>query len=175
MALNDDINISNLIEVLEQYGEEFKTLYKDKLTNDNRKATGNLINSVSTNVVVGDDYVELSFNAAEYWKYVEYGRKPGKRPSFNNILSWIRAKKILPRPNSNGKLPTENQLAFLISRAIGDKGTIKDKNYDGGHYVSSTIEELNMKYMPLLQEALEKDFHIFEIYIMESINKLKIY
>jgi hypothetical protein len=35
----------------------------------------------------------------EYWKYLEYGRKSGKMPPIDDILSWINVKKILPRGN----------------------------------------------------------------------------
>lgn len=175
MAINDDLNISNVIKVLEDYGSEFESLYKNKLNNDNRKASGNLINSITTAIKIHDDYVELTFSAADYWKYVEYGRKAGKRPPLEKILSWIKAKKILPRPDSSGRLPTEKQLAFLIARAIGNNGTIKDKGYQGGNYVADTIEELNQKYMPLLENALSEDYHRYEILIMETINKMKIY
>lgn len=176
MESNNELNLSKLMEVLQDYGQEFTTILKSKLENDNRRASGELINSIKTSIKINDEYIELTFNAAEYWKFVEYGRKAGKRPPLNNILSWIRAKKILPRPNADGKLPTENQLAFLIQRSIGEHGTIKDKNYDGGHYVASTIQELNQKYIPLLEDALQEDFHNYEAFIIdETLQQVRIY
>lgn len=172
---SETLNLSSLMEVLQAYGEEFTSLLKDKLQQDNRVASGELINSIKTTISVNDEFIELSFNAAEYWRYVEYGRKAGKRPPIQKILSWIRAKKILPKPY-NGKLPTENQLAFLIQRSIGLHGTIKDKNYSGGFYVANTIKELNQKYIPLLQEALQKDYRAYEAFILdETLSKIKIY
>ena len=147
----------NLLPILEEYAAEFERIYKEKLKADNRVATGNLINSIKTKVRQGKDYFEVEFNAAEYWKYVEEGRNAGKWPPREAILNWIRAKKILPRPDANGKLPTEEQLSYLIQRAIGENGTIKDKNYDGGHYVATTVEELNSIYLPQMEAALQLD------------------
>ena len=59
----------------------------------------------------------------DYWYYVENGRKAGKWPPIQNILDWIKIKPVLPRPNAEGKLPTPQQLAFLIARKIGEEGT----------------------------------------------------
>lgn len=150
-------DFKNLLPILEEYATEFERIYKEKLKADNRVATGNLINSIKTKVRQGKDYFSVVFNAAEYWKYVEEGRNAGKWPPREAILNWIRAKKILPRPDANGKLPTEQQLSFLIQRAIGENGTIKDKNYDGGHYVATTVEELNSIYLPQMEAALQLD------------------
>lgn len=150
-------DFKNLLPILEEYAAEFERIYKEKLKADNRVATGNLINSIKTKVRQGKDYFEVEFDAAEYWKYVEEGRNAGKWPPREAILNWIRAKKILPRPDANGKLPTEEQLSYLIQRAIGENGTIKDKNYDGGHYVATTVEELNSIYLPQMEAALQLD------------------
>ena len=58
---------------------------------------------------------------AYYWKYIEYGRRPGKFPPPNKILDWVKIKPVIPRP-VNGIKPTEKQLAFLISRKIARDG-----------------------------------------------------
>ena len=158
----------NLLPILEEYATEFERIYKEKLKADNRVATGNLINSIKTKVRQGKDYFVVEFNAAEYWKYVEEGRNAGKWPPREAILNWIRAKKILPRPDANGKLPTEQQLSYLIQRAIGENGTIKDKNYDGGHYVATTVEELNSIYLPQMEAALQLDMEDVVVELFDS-------
>lgn len=161
-------DFKNLLPILEEYAAEFERIYKEKLQADNRQATGKLINSIKTKVRQGKDYFSVVFNAAEYWKYVEEGRKSGKYPPREAILNWIRAKKILPRPDANGKLPTEEQLSYLIQRAIGRYGTIKDKNYDGGHYVATTVEELNAIYLPRMEAALQIDMEDVTIEMFEG-------
>ena len=58
----------------------------------------------------------------DYWKYVEYGRKPGTFPNVGKIQEWIKIKPVIPRPLTNGIVPTEKQLSFLIGRSIKEKG-----------------------------------------------------
>ena len=66
-------------------------------------------------------YLTISLNLQYYWKYVEDGTKP-HFPPVEDILQWIKVKPVLPRKN-NGKLPTQKQLAYLISRKISKVGT----------------------------------------------------
>lgn len=165
---------NNLMSVMEEYAEQFKTLYKKEL--EKNKASGRLINSVEVKLRKGNDYYSVTFSAEDYWKWVEEGRKSGKYPPEKPIAEWIRAKKIIPYPDRNGKLPTEQQLTFLIRRAIGEKGTIKDLGYDGTHYVAKTVDELNRQYLPLLEEALQEDFNEYVIRSFDNaFGKLKIW
>ena len=168
--INED-NFNNLQHILEEYAAEFAALYTSTLEDEGFKVTGKLINSITTNVKKGDTYYLVTFSAADYWKFVENGRKAGKMPPITPIMEWIEAKKILPRPNANGKLPTTKQLAFMIARSIGENGTIKRFNYDGSHIVAKTVEELNEKYEPLIEKALADDF---EHYVLEVFDKVVI-
>lgn len=82
---------------------------------------------------------------AEYWKYVENGRKSGKFPPISAIREWVKVKPVMPRPY-NGKLPTENQLAFLIARSIANKGIrprpiFKDSIDDLMQYLENGLED----------------------------------
>lgn len=160
-------SFSHLEPLVREYASEFERIYKERLREDDFKATGNLINSIETKVKVGDDYYSITFFAKDYFKWVEEGRKSGKWPPREAILKWIRAKKILPHPDREGNLPTENQLAFLIQRSIGENGTIKRFEYAGSHIVAETVEQLNEQYLPLFQEALAEDA---EHFIIEAFN-----
>ena len=51
-----------------------------------------------------------------------YGRKPGKFPNLTAIEHWIEEKGIVPRPDKNGKSISTKSLAYLIGRAIANKG-----------------------------------------------------
>lgn len=149
-----------LLEVAEQYKNEFEQLYKDRLKSNGYVASGKLLD-VHAKVKVGYDVITISFSAENYWKWVEHGRNNGKRPPIDAILKWVKDKHlpIESRLDKNGKsyLPTEQQLAFLISRSIGEKGTIKRENYKGSDIVARTVEELNDKYEPLFIQAIQDD------------------
>lgn len=56
---------------------------------------------------------------AKYFYQQKHGRKPGKFPPIDDILNWIREKRITPRDAKT----TERQLAFLFARKIAQSGT----------------------------------------------------
>ena len=109
-------------EVLERYGKEFIELYKLNLVQSGRPASGKLAESLSYHVNLGANVYAVDISLLEYWKYIENGTRP-HFPPVSAIREWIRVKPVIPRPFSNGKLPTESQLAFLIARKISRVGT----------------------------------------------------
>lgn len=141
----------NTINILQEYGEKFVELYKQNLENSGRKATGNLINSISTRIETGDYKLEVFINLEDYYQYVENGRSAGSFPPVDKIKEWIQAKPILPR-EENGKLPTEEQLAFLIGRKIQREG------FEGTHDLQKTKDALQIEFETRIQEALKEDF-----------------
>ena len=159
------LEFENVFNTLDEYRKEFERLYKENLLKDGRKATGELIKSISTEIKFGGTRIDVVLNVADYYKYVEEGRKKGKFPPVDKILQWIKAKPIKPQKR-DGKLPTEKQLAYLIGRKIAREG------YKGKPSLISTIKELNEYYLHKLQESLEKDFDLFSIKVLDSINKM---
>lgn len=141
----------NTIRLLEEYGRQFAEQYKQNLLSSGRKATSNLINSISTRVVVNDTTLELYLDLADYYYYIENGRSAGKFPPVDKILQWIQAKPILPR-EINGKLPTEQQLAYLIGRKIANEG------FEGSHDLDKTKNSLEAEFTERIKLALEQDF-----------------
>lgn len=139
----------NLKNALEDYIEDIKNHYKDKLQGDNKIATGKLINSVKASIKIGATEYTGELRLQDYWKYLEYGTKPHWPPK-SAILKWIHAKPILPRA-INGITPTQDQLAFLIGRKISRVGT------KAGVYLGDTIDDINSWYQIRFSEALEKD------------------
>lgn len=112
----------NDLTQIKQLASEFAQAYKQSLVADNKLASGSLTKNIKSRVKYDGKWLEIILSLEDYWKYVEYGRKPGKFPPIDKIRNWILIKPILPRPLSNGKLPTTNQLAYLISRKIATKG-----------------------------------------------------
>ena len=151
------ITFNHLQQALAQYGEAIADRYKTNLESSGRRASGELISSVNTKVTVDGNEFVIELQLEDYWKYVEEGRGPGGFPPVNKILEWIKLKPILPYPDKNGKLPTENQLAFLIGRKIANEG------FEGTNDLSNTMEEID--YEQIIQDALDQD-------VMECIDDL---
>ena len=62
-------------------------------------------------------------------------------------------KPVLPTPTKNGKLPTIDQLTFLISRKIAREGI------EPRMFLTNTIEELDLKPLEdAITELLAKRF-----------------
>lgn len=115
------MEFTNVVQFLNDFGKELADKYQRKLVNDDAVASGKLLNSIRYIFNKNNTSFEISMEMAEYWKYVENGRKSGKFPPISAIREWVKVKQVIPRPY-NGKLPTENQLAFLIARSISKKG-----------------------------------------------------
>lgn len=115
------MEFTNVIQFLNDFGKELADKYKRNLVNDDAVDSGKLINSIRYIFNKNNTSFEISMEMAEYWKYVENGRKSGKFPPISAIREWVKVKRVIPRPY-NGKLPTENQLAFLIARSISKNG-----------------------------------------------------
>lgn len=140
----------HLEEVLQRYGQRVSSLYSTYAP----EATGRLAD-VSFRVNHKGVEYEVELELEKYWRYVEEGRSAGKRPPVEPILEWIRAKPVIPRER-DGNLPTEEQLAFLISRSIGEKGT------QGQHVLQraneETEDEMRESILNAFIEDLEEDW-----------------
>lgn len=144
------IKWDNLRRVLGEYGEALRNEYQDNLIRDGKIATGELLNSVEYTVEADDRSITLSLKLQDYYKWVEEGRQPGRFPPVDKILEWIRVKPILP-DERNGKLPTEQQLAFLIGRKIAEEGI------EGGHQLARARTTLAEEWEAKIDEAIALD------------------
>lgn len=169
----EDNIFENLLQALWDYGATVKDLYQKRLESDGKRATGKLIDTVEVFVnYQGTDFL-VTLRLQDYFKYVEKGRfpygnedaGPGSLPPVSKILEWIKVKNILPIPK-NGKLPTQEQLAWAISKSIEKKG-IKP-----GNQLMETVEDVNRIYLPIIQEAVQKDFDKYAIYVLKDIDKM---
>lgn len=145
----------NTSKVLEEYAAAVRNSYQDHLIESDKIASGELLNSCEYRIITGGTEVSVVLDLANYWKYVEYGRKAGKWPPIDKIRDWIKVKPVLPTEmtlkNGKKRLPTENQLAYLIARKIGTEG-IEPK-----HLLRDTLEVINAQYEARIEEALGKD------------------
>lgn len=139
-------------EVLKEYAIELRNTLQDSYITDDRIATGDLLNSVEYIIEKDDRQIEVSLQLEEWWKYVEYDTKPHFPPP-DAMLNYIKAKPILPKPDRNGKLPTPNQLAYLIGRKISEVGTT------GTHNVRDTVRLMNERYEEKIGQAISEDIN----------------
>lgn len=104
-------------EVLQKYGYEIARNWQFDL--DNAVSSGSLRDSIYFEIK-SDAYQHsesLVLLAESHWKFVEYGRSPGKQPPTSAMLKFIADKPVIP---SNGT--TRDQLAYLLARKIGRDG-----------------------------------------------------
>lgn len=148
--------------VLWELAAAVKNDYKKKLTGSKHIATKSLVNSVTQEVIVGDATYEVVLHLEDYWKYVENdtrGRQTGlpgrKDPPFDAIYKWVKIKRILPRPNQKGKIPTLRTLAWMIAHKIGEYGT------KGTHDLERTKDDIIPAYMDRLRAAVGRDAIIY--------------
>lgn len=146
----------NMLKALEAYSETLIERYREKLTENQVNATGELSETADFRIheTKGGNF-RIVLLLADYFQYVETGRGPGKFPPVEDILDWIEAKPILPKPYTlpSGRqvIPTNEQLAFLIGRKIAEEGI------EPRPYMAVSEDELRQEFRNSLKEALAKD------------------
>lgn len=148
--MDELINTDNLAAVLEEYGAAVRELYKDRLTIHDRIASRKLIDSIETRVDYDGVEYSVVMRLMDYWRYIEMDTVPHWPPR-DAILKWIQVKPVLPRPMKNGKLPTPEQLAFLISRKIAVFGTT------GIPDLTDSVEDMDRQFAERIAAALAQD------------------
>lgn len=162
--MNDLINFDELNAILAEYAREAEEMYKYQLSLGNKTASRKLMDTIKSNVVVGDNAYEVTLTLQHYWKYIEGGRKgtesspPGAKykaafPPVKAILDWILVKPVLPRPSADGKMEKlrPKSLAYLIGRKIEEEGI------EPHPALKTTQEELMKIYRERLSAALGHD------------------
>lgn len=160
------INFDNLSRVLTDYAIEVRNKYKDSLVQNDRMASGKLLNSVEYHTWFGDNEYVIYLQLEDYWKYIENDTKP-HFPPVDKILEWIRVKPVLPQPyyrrwtwttkdgkhHENGKmvLPTPEEQAWMIARKIDREGTT------GSHDLEETLDDVNNRFEERIIQALDED------------------
>ena len=132
----------------------------------NKRATGNLINSIKAkNVIITENMETISFDLdrMNYYTNVEKGRGPNRTPPpIWAIMNWIKARGINIR-DSKGKFVQGNiinnadkqrKLAFAISKKIGRFG----------------IRATNIGSISIT--AIENDPRFFDLYQKEAFDNL---
>jgi hypothetical protein len=153
------IQHNELYKALRKIGTESVQFLTQLLTEEGHYATGNLIKSLDYDVIKDVDDLLLKLTGADYFKYVDNGRKPGKQPPIKPILSWVKHKHI------KFKNYSDKQTAFVIARSIGKKG-IKPL-----HATDKLINNIIQKKTQLLLNASAQDIGLYLDKIINDFNK----
>lgn len=154
MADSLDIKWTNLERVLNEFADQVIELARQNLDANGTNASHNLYDSMEKIVEIGEDYYKVSISLADYWKWVENGRGPGKYPPPSVIENWIEIKPVTPSA-VDGKVPSVKQLTFLISRKIANEGT------EAQPFLGPAVEEVLSRYETLIDQAINDDVYEF--------------
>ena len=149
--MEDPIKIIGVTEVCNQIAD----IYRKKMDAADYNKQGELYNFKWT-TEWKDNLFEVYFDLPQYFHFAENGRRPGKFPPPDAILKWVQFKRLVPRPGRDGKVPSTNQLVYLISRKIATKGT------EGKHLFEKTLDDPNLdnladKLVELITAEFEKE------------------
>lgn len=144
------ISWNNLQRVLGEFAQELRNTYQDNLIRDDKIASGNLLNSIDYKVQYDDRAIWVELHLEDYYKWVENGRGPGKFPPPDKILEWIRIKPVIPDDRGR-KLPTEQQLAYLIGKKIAEEGI------EPGNQLHNAMDNIFPQFEEKIDEAIAQD------------------
>ena len=149
--MEDPIKIIGVTEICNQIAD----IYRKKMDAADYNKQGELYNFKWT-TEWKDNLFEVNFDLPLYFHFAENGRRPGKFPPPDAILKWVQFKRLVPRPGRDGKVPSTNQLVYLISRKIATKGT------EGKHLFEKTLDDTNLdnlanKLVELITTEFEKE------------------
>lgn len=150
------ISFEHTERALHEYGERVAAAYREKMRGHQHFTLSpeTLINRVKVIVEKDGTSISVALLLADYWKYVEWGTRPHWPPK-GALLPWIEAKPILPHPDDKGRIPTPQQLDYLLRRKISQEGT------EGTHDLAESVEEINARYLDYIADAVAQDIDAF--------------
>jgi hypothetical protein len=152
------LNLKNeIIRLMTKYGQAYVKQFKNNIEKK-ANTTGNLLNSIDFQFkVFGSDY-EMKIMAAEYYKYIDSGRKKGSWPKVDEIEKWVRFKGLQLK-NKSKSIPRDRevkQLTYLIGRKIFRKG-IKAKKIIPPKNTDDFTSELAQVVRDYVQNTIYND------------------
>ena len=147
-------DFKHTMKALNDFGNFIITNYKSQLEAEQMN-NGELYRTISYSVSTVNSGWVISVSLADYWKYVEYGRRPGKMPPVSAIENWINVKQIVPHSMTlkSGKtvIPTIPQLSFLIARSIGRRGIAPKPLF------KNSFEAAKKQFIQVIKDAITQD------------------
>ena len=132
--------------------------FQELMLQGNHNASGDLINSLTTEHIIDDRHFEVTVTLEHYWKYLNDGTKP-HFPPIAPIKEWVRVKHIMPEVRPIQKrdgtwveyLPTVEQLPYMIQRSIAKNGTKAYKTFD------TAKNDINEEFAEAISLAIQED------------------
>ena len=147
-------DFKHTMKALNDFGNFIITNYKSQLEAEQMN-NGELYRTISYSVSTGNSGWVISVSLENYWKYIEYGRRPGKMPPVSAIENWINVKQIVPHSMTlkSGKtvIPTIPQLSFLIARSIGRRGIAPKPLF------KNSFEAAKKQFIQVIKDAITQD------------------
>ena len=155
----DLFEFPNLSQALADYADYLTNTYKTSLELHNHRATGRLISSIHTVITIGENSADVELHMEDYYIYLEKERLIGSLPPVNKILEWIQVKGILPHPDSNGRIPTEEQLAWAIAKNMEKNGAPTEDGLpvEPTKDLDTSLEQTDMQFWGRIEDAITKD------------------
>ena len=136
-------------EVLDRYGQDLVQELRNALINKDAYASGQLDTMMDYDVERTADGYTLYLVSPEYLKWLDSGTRPHWAP-IEPLQRWVWSKGIVPEER-NGKLPTVEQLPYMIQKGIAEHGT------EGVHQVNAVANMVYDRWEKELQEAMLDD------------------
>lgn len=149
------------LDKIQLIANQIVELYRKQLESKGIPASGTLGDTASVEVEMNGTKLVVSLNLEHYWRYVEYGRRPGKMPPIDNIEEWIRVKPVVPNA-MNGKVPSSRSLAYLIARKIGREGIQGRRPLEATVYsdgFESVMDAIKAEITKQLKQTLLEDLN----------------
>ena len=148
-------DFKHTMKALNDFGNFIITNYKSQLEAEQMN-NGELYRTISYSVSTVSSGWVISVSLAEYWKYIENGRRAGaKMPPVSAIENWIKVKQIIPHSMTlkSGKtvVPTIPQLSFLIARSIGQRGIPPKPLF------KKSFEAAKQQFIQVIKDAITQD------------------
>ena len=142
------------MKALTEFGQKIVDNYRAELQDCNYQ-DGQLYRTLRYSVKMDNSSWLISISLEKYWRYIEYGRRPGKMPPLDVIEKWINVKQIIPHSMTlkSGKtvIPSVKQLSFMIARKIGRDG-IRPRPF-----FKQSFESAKREFLHIIEEAVITD------------------
>lgn len=163
-------------KILENYKQIIIDALADSLEKNDRIAKGLLVQSISINIRSFATNMVMEISMADYWKYVDGGRRKGsKMPPIDAMLKHIanrginykgiqnsyRNKKgqLVKRKKPLAKEKALRTLAYLIGRSISKKG-IKPTNFVDEAFDNNILDNMSRDLSTALGREILIDFNL---------------
>lgn len=109
--------------VLARFGAKLQEDLIKSLDNKNKNASGDLRQSIQAvpNVSIQDGFYTYVLSMADYYEFVDEGRRAGKMPPIDSLIKWVRQKSAFGGLEVN-KSKDVRSVAFGIAKNIAKFG-----------------------------------------------------